>query len=152
MKIGRFGVSASCPGIGLVVQHQSRRTAETDVVPRYLNPKKVFKSLSGNQVPAVVIFCIALGIALINTKDKQTLFKIFDVLSDAVMKVIKFVVKLTPIGVFVMTANAAGTMSFENVGRLQAYFILYTITVCLPLPRRESRSAEARRKRGSKAL
>ncbi len=94
-------------------------------------PKNVFKSLSSNQVPAVVIFCIALGIALINTKDKQTLFKIFDVLSDAVMKVIKFVVKLTPIGVFVMTASAAGTMSFEDVGRLQAYFILYTIAVLI---------------------
>jgi Na+/H+-dicarboxylate symporter len=52
-----------------------------------------------------------MGIALITSKQKQELFKLFDLLSDAVMRVIKFVVKLTPFGVFVMTASAAGTIS-----------------------------------------
>ena len=47
------------------------------------------------------------------------------------MRVIKFVVKLTPFGVFVMTASAAGTMGFEEIGRLQGYFILYTVAVLL---------------------
>ncbi|MEA2079101.1 MAG: cation:dicarboxylase symporter family transporter [Pseudomonadota bacterium] len=94
-------------------------------------PKNFFKSLANNQIPAVVIFCLALGIALIDTANKQELFKLFDVLAEAVMKVIKFVVKLTPIGVFVMTATAAGTMTFEDIGRLQAYFILYTVAVLI---------------------
>ena len=94
-------------------------------------PKNVFSSLSNNQVPAVVVFCIAMGIALITSKQKQELFKLFDLLSDAVMRVIKFVVKLTPFGVFVMTASAAGTMGFEEIGRLQGYFILYTVAVLL---------------------
>ena len=94
-------------------------------------PKNFFKSLANNQVPAVVIFCLALGVALINTANKQQLFSLFDVLAEAVMKVIKFVVILTPIGVFVMTANAAGTMTFEDVGRLQGYFIIYTIAVVI---------------------
>jgi proton glutamate symport protein len=94
-------------------------------------PKNIFSSLSNNQVPAVVLFCIALGIALITSKQKQELFKLFDILSDAVMRVIKFVVKLTPLGVFVMTASAAGTMGFEEIGRLQGYFILYTVAALL---------------------
>ncbi|MEA3277725.1 MAG: cation:dicarboxylase symporter family transporter [Pseudomonadota bacterium] len=94
-------------------------------------PKNFFASLSNNQIPAVVVFCIALGIALITAKDKQEVFKLFDVLADAVMRVIKFVVKLTPIGVFAMTASAAGTMGFEELGRLQGYFILYTVAVLI---------------------
>ena len=94
-------------------------------------PKNFFASLSNNQIPAVVVFCIALGIALITSKDKQEVFKLFDVLGEAVMRVIKFVVKLTPIGVFAMTASAAGTMGFEELGRLQGYFILYTVAVMI---------------------
>ncbi len=94
-------------------------------------PKNFFASLSNNQIPAVVIFCIALGIALITSKEKQEVFKLFDVLAEAVMRVIKFVVKLTPIGVFAMTASAAGTMDFADLGRLQGYFILYTVAVLI---------------------
>jgi Na+/H+-dicarboxylate symporter/ABC-type amino acid transport substrate-binding protein len=94
-------------------------------------PKNVFNSLANNQVPAVVVFCIALGISLITSKNKEHVSTFFDVLGDAVMRVIKFVVKLTPIGVFVMTAAAAGTMTFEEIGRLQGYFIIYTIAVLL---------------------
>ncbi len=94
-------------------------------------PKNFFASLSNNQIPAVVLFCIALGIALITSKEKQEVFKLFDVLAEAVMRVIKFVVKLTPIGVFAMTASAAGTMDFADLGRLQGYFILYTVAVLI---------------------
>ena len=78
-----------------------------------------------------MLFSIALGIALITTKKKDDVIRPLDVLAEAVMRVIKFVVKLTSIGVFVMTAVAAGTMTFEEIGRLQGYFILYTIAVAL---------------------
>ena len=94
-------------------------------------PKNIFASLSNNQVPAVVVFCVAMGVALISAKGKEEVFTLIDVLSEAVMRVIKFVVKLTPIGVFAMTTTAAGTMGFEELGRLQGYFILYTVTVLL---------------------
>ena len=94
-------------------------------------PKNFFASLTNNQIPAVVVFCIALGISLITAKGKEEVFKLLDVLSDAVMRVIKFVVKLTPIGVFAMTASAAGTMDFADLGRLQGYFILYTVAVLI---------------------
>jgi proton glutamate symport protein len=94
-------------------------------------PDNVFDSLSSNHVPAVVVFCIALGIALIGTKNKRELIRVLDVVSAAVMRVIRFVVALTPLGVFVMTASAAGTLSFEDLGRLQGYFILYAAAVSI---------------------
>ena len=94
-------------------------------------PKNIFASLSNNQIPAVVVFCIALGISLITADEKKDVFNLLDVLSGAVMRVIKFVVKLTPLGVFAMTAAAAGTMGFEELGRLQGYFILYTVAILI---------------------
>lgn len=105
--------------------------------PRSLNiidifiPKNWFNSLASNKVPAVVLFCIALGIALITAKEKGDLIKLLDVLSESVMRVIKYIVKLTPIGVFVMTAVATGKMDFAELGRLQGYFILYSVAVPL---------------------
>jgi Na+/H+-dicarboxylate symporter len=105
--------------------------------PQHINlinifiPKNVFKSLSNNQVPAIVVFCIALGIALITSKEKQDLLKLLDILSDTVIRVIKFVVNLTPIGVFAMTASATGTITFQELGRLQGYFLAYTVAVLL---------------------
>jgi len=94
-------------------------------------PKNIFASLTNNQIPAVVIFCIAIGISLISVKEKQEVFKLFDVISEAVMRIITFVVRLTPVGVFTMTAVAAGTMGFEDLGRLQGYFILYTVAILI---------------------
>lgn len=93
--------------------------------------RNIFDSLEENQVPAIVVFCIVLGVALITIRNKQDLLKSFDVFSDAVQRVIHFVIKLTPIGVFAMAASTAGTMTFDELGRLQGYFSGYTIAVLL---------------------
>lgn len=94
-------------------------------------PKNVFASLADNKIPAVVVFCLALGVALMVGKDKEEFFRLFDVLTDAVTRVIKFVVRLTPLGVLAMTATAAGTISFEDLGRIQGYLILYTVAAAI---------------------
>ena len=46
-------------------------------------------------------------------------------------KVTKMVVKLTPVGVFFITASAAGTITLEEIGRLQGYLITYTVATFL---------------------
>ena len=94
-------------------------------------PSNIFNALEENIVPAVVIFCIAAGIALIGVQNKQTVLEIFDVLSQVMTRVTKTLTKLAPIGVFFITANAAGTMTFEELGRLQGYLIIYTIAFLL---------------------
>jgi len=93
--------------------------------------RNIFGSLAENRVPAIVVFCIVLGVALITVRNKQDLLKPIDVFSDAMQRVIHFVIKLTPVGVFAMTASTAGTITFEELGRLQGYFSGYTIAVLL---------------------
>jgi Na+/H+-dicarboxylate symporter len=82
-------------------------------------------------VPAVVLFSISVGIALIGIKDKQHLIHDLTILSKALMKVAQFVVYLTPIGVFAISASAAGTMTLEELGRLQAYFADFILSAIL---------------------
>ena len=99
---------------------------KVDFVDLYI-PANPFKSLANNIVPAVVLFSLFLGIALMGAKDKEIVIKPLSTLSDALIKVANYVVYLTPIGVFAISASAAGTMTVEQFGRLQVYFITFLV-------------------------
>lgn len=99
-----------------------------DLVSLYI-PANPFFSMSNSLVPGVVLFSIALGLALIGIKGsaKDQLISLLDVLSRALTRISGFVIQLTPIGVFAITAEAAGTLSPDELGKLQAYFYLISI-------------------------
>jgi proton glutamate symport protein len=88
-------------------------------------PTNPFFSLANNIVPAVVLFSIAFGIALIAVPEKARLLEVLRVAGTAVSKAMNFVVALTPYGVFAIGAVVAGTLSIEDVSRLQVYLITY---------------------------
>ena len=86
-----------------------------------LNP---FHSMANTIIPAVVFFCIAIGLALITIDQKQGLLNALDTMTDALMKVTRYIAKLTPFGVFAIVANAAGTLPLEAFQRLGVYIVL----------------------------
>jgi len=101
---------------------------EFDLVGLYI-PTNPFASLAENIVPAVVLFCIMVGLGLARLEGTERLLDDLDVMASALNRVNTMVVKMTPIGVFAIAAATAGTMTLEEVGRLQAYLILYTAMV-----------------------
>ena len=88
-------------------------------------PNNPFYSMSRNLIPAVVVFSICIGVALIGIRDKKPLLDSFSILKEALTRVTNFMVSLMPIGIFAIAANAAGTMNIEEFDRLQVYLILY---------------------------
>jgi Na+/H+-dicarboxylate symporter len=88
-------------------------------------PTNPFNSLANNIVPAVVLFSVIIGTALINIPDKARLLDVLSVVNSAVMKATHFIVGLTPYGVFAIAAVVAGTLSLAEFGRLQVYMISY---------------------------
>jgi Na+/H+-dicarboxylate symporter len=90
-------------------------------------PSNPFYSLANNIVPAVVLFSIMVGIALMGMQNKDTLLQALDTASQALIRMTNIIVKLTPIGVFAITAAAAGTMTIDEFGRLQVYIVSYNI-------------------------
>ena len=72
-------------------------------------------------MPAVVLFSVVLGVALIGVERKQILLDVLRVARDALSRATRFVVRLTPYGLFAIAATAAGTLSLEQLGRLQVY-------------------------------
>ena len=93
-------------------------------------PSNPFYSLANNLVPAVVLFSIAVGVALIGIRDKSGFIDNLQVLSNALATVTKYVVKLTPFGVLAIAASAAGTMSLADLTELQVYLVIY-MAMCL---------------------
>ena len=102
----------------------SHDTARDSLMDLYL-PSNVFYSLSNNMVPAVVFFSILVGVALISVEDKSSVLPIFDGLSVAFSKINTAFVQLTPYGIFAIAAAAAGTMTIEELARVQVYLVTY---------------------------
>ncbi|PYR51579.1 MAG: hypothetical protein DMF89_05535 [Acidobacteria bacterium] len=88
-------------------------------------PTNPFNSLANNVVPAVVLFSIFVGTALIAIPEKARLLDVLNVAARAVSKATNFVVALTPYGVFAIGAVVAGTLGLEDLQRLQVYLISY---------------------------
>lgn len=103
---------------------------EVDFLELFI-PANPFRSLANNVIPASVLFSIAVGVGLIGIKAKQNLIGDLAILATALSRVANFVVYLTPIGVFAIAASAAGTMTLEEIGRLQVYFATFIVAVIL---------------------
>jgi Na+/H+-dicarboxylate symporter/ABC-type amino acid transport substrate-binding protein len=106
------------------------RRAPFNFVDLYI-PSNPFNSLANNVVPAVVLFSVVFGVALIGVERKQILLDLLTVASDALSRATRFVVTLTPYGLFAIAATAAGTLSLEQLGRLQIYLIAYVLVALL---------------------
>ena len=98
--------------------------ATFDFVDLYI-PANPFYSLANNIVPAVVLFSILLGVALIGVERKSVLLDVVQVAAEAVARATRFVATLTPYGLFAIAATTAGTMNVEQLVRLQIYLIAY---------------------------
>ena len=87
-----------------------------DFVDLYI-PANPFYSLANNIVPAVVLFSIILGVAVIGLDRKAVLLDLLHVVSGALSRATRFIVQLTPYGLFAIAATAAGTLSPSTSSR-----------------------------------
>ena len=74
---------------------------------------------------------MAVGIGLIGIREKHKLIDGLAILATALSRVASFIVYLTPVGVFAIAASAAGTMTLEEIGRLQVYLVSFTVAALL---------------------
>ena len=88
-------------------------------------PSNPFNALANAVIPAVVLFSSAMGVALIGIESKAGLLANLQVAEQAVVRVTRFVISLTPIGVFAIAAVAAGTMAPETLARLEVYLVSF---------------------------
>ena len=101
-----------------------------DLVGLYI-PANPFNALANNVVPAVVLFSVLLGLALIAVPGKDQVLNVIRVLTVAVERIARFVVELTPYGLFAIAAVVAGTFDTAQAERVQVYLIAYVAMALL---------------------
>ena len=82
-------------------------------------------------MPAVVLFSVILGVALVGVERKERLLDVLQVARDAISRATRLVTRLTPYGLFAIAANAAGTLNLEQLSRLQVYLVAYVAVALL---------------------
>jgi Na+/H+-dicarboxylate symporter/ABC-type amino acid transport substrate-binding protein len=100
------------------------QAADVDFIDLYI-PKNPFSSLARTVVPAVAVFSVLTGVALIGVKNKKPLLDLMGSVGETLQRVAMMIVQITPIGVFAIAANAAGTLTVEEFGRLQTYILTF---------------------------
>lgn len=95
-----------------------------------LIPENVFYALSNNVVPAVVVFGLLIGLALMHVKEKQPIMAILETLVDALTRITHWVSRITPVGTFLIIAYQIGTIQLSTVKQVGTYLILYVLA-CL---------------------
>jgi proton glutamate symport protein len=88
-------------------------------------PSNPFRSLANNAIPAVVVFSLGLGVAIMALPNKSALLEPLDVAVEALARLNKLVVKLTPVGMFAIVAYTAGTIDFKQLSLIQGYLLTY---------------------------
>ncbi len=106
--------------------------APIDWIGLYI-PSNVFHALAFNVLPAVVLFGILAGAALsgMSAEHKRPLLSVADAFNEAMGRISRAIIVTTPIGLFAMSAAAAGTMRVEEFVRLQVWFVVYIGSACL---------------------
>lgn len=96
-----------------------------------LIPDNIFYDLSNNIVPAVVIFSLLIGIALMYLREKQYIMSSLQNLVEALTRITSWIARITPFGTFLIIANQVGTIQLTTIKQVSTYIILYIFGVCL---------------------
>jgi Na+/H+-dicarboxylate symporter/ABC-type amino acid transport substrate-binding protein len=97
-----------------------------DLIALYV-PSNPFQSLANTVVPAVVVFSVVVGAALMGAPGKERLLEPLAVLEGTLARANRFLIRLTPIGVFAIAAHFVGTVDLGQLARLRVYLIAYGV-------------------------
>ena len=93
-------------------------------------PYNPFHSLSEGFLPAIVVFCLCLGLALMGDEENKPLM-VTERPPGCPSRITGFSCRTFPIGVFVITAQTMGTITFEGLMELQVFLISLAVLSAL---------------------
>lgn len=92
-----------------------------------LIPENIFSALANNVVPAIAIFGVILGIALMHLKEKQPLISILETLMEALTRITQWISRITPVGTFLIISYQVGTVHLSTIKQVSTYLILFIL-------------------------
>ena len=126
LLIGMFWVNFLQPGVGLNLSDIDVSTA-TDVTDKtqsfsiqnfieHIIPKSIFEAMATNEILQIVIFSIFFGLAAASIGDKvKPVISALDYTSHIILKMVNYVMKFAPIGVFGAIAAVFATKDISDL-------------------------------------
>ncbi|TRX35172.1 cation:dicarboxylase symporter family transporter [Flavobacterium sp. ZT3R18] len=126
LLIGMFYVNLLEPGVGLNLSNVDLATA-SDVTAKtqslsfenfieHIVPKSIFEAMATNEILQIVIFSIFFGLAAASIGDHvKPVISFLDKTSHIVLKMVNFVMKFAPIGVFGAIAGVFAVRDFQEL-------------------------------------
>ena len=102
-------------------------------------PHNPVHALANDIIPAVVLFSLLFGVALIELKRKGEFLHNIEIAISALVNITHMITRLSPIGVFALIASTVGTVPFDEFDKIRLYIMAYTLAalflsvVLLPL-------------------
>ena len=136
--LGLIIVNIINPGVGLNISGFETNIEQAKEVPISellisIFPSNIFASLSEAKILQIIFFAIVFAIAslYINKNQKGVLVNFFDAINDTMMVLAKWVIKLTPIGVFSLISYVVAKSGYETILSLWEYVITVVIALLL---------------------
>jgi Na+/H+-dicarboxylate symporter len=126
LLIGMFYVNLLQPGVGLNLSNVDLTTA-SDVTAKtqsltfenfieHIVPKSLFEAMATNEILQIVIFSIFFGLAAASLGDhSKPVIDFLDRTSHVVLKMVNYVMKFAPIGVFGAIAGVFSVRDFQEL-------------------------------------
>ncbi|MEY4963205.1 MAG: hypothetical protein RLZZ323_524 [Bacteroidota bacterium] len=126
LLLGMFFVNVLEPGVGLNLSNidvaaASEVTAKTQTLSfenfiEHIVPKSVFEAMATNEILQIVIFSIFFGLAAAALGDNaKPVINALDKTSHIVLKMVNYVMKFAPIGVFGAIAGVFAVRDFQEL-------------------------------------
>lgn len=90
----------------------------------YILPENPFYDFRNNVVPAVALFGVVLGMAIMGLSQKEPLLHVLDSSCYALEKILFWLARVSPIGIFAIIAYESGTIDFAEL--LKMRFLLFS--------------------------
>ncbi len=118
-----FGLQFSFPNISRSNFFTPKTTLSGSSIDFYkmFIPSNPFASMANGYIPAIVIFCILVGMALIYEKRKESVVQSAEICASLMNRVNNYLMMLLPLGVLVMATYTFGTMSFTQIKGVLLY-------------------------------
>ncbi len=90
-----------------------------------LIPQNPFYDVLNNIIPAIAIFGVISGLALMHVEKKEPLISLLERINQTIEKILNWFGILSPIGAFVYISIAFGTIHFEDLYKLEVYVLAF---------------------------
>ncbi len=125
MNVFNIGDVVSADGLAYDKAGEVEEFSGTKMLLSFI-PTNIFQALATGDMMKVIVFGILLGIAslYLDKRDHQSLLHLSTALSNAMLKIAEWIIKLTPIGVFSLISYVVAEQGIDVIIGLWKYILL----------------------------